>query len=210
MARSAEIRTIFWDIGGVLLTNGWDRNQRGRVFDVLGMTADEKAEYEKRHEDENYFWERGLCTDRDFFDRTLFYAPRKFTYDDLWAEIKKEQKLLYPGSVEILKGIAQTCNYRQASLNNESRELNRYRLDNFELRRWFDFLICSAYVNEMKPAPGIYREAIEVSGSAPDECVFIDDKAENAAAASRMGMNGIHFTSPEQLAKDLQALGVSW
>lgn len=205
-----EIRTIFWDIGGVLLTNGWDHNQRGRVFDVLGMSAQDKAEYEARHDDANYYWERGFWTDEQFFAKTLFFKSRSFTLDDLWVEIRKEQKLLHKGSFDILKGIALTCNYRLATLNNESRELNNYRLNEFELRNWFDFLVCSAYVGEMKPAPRIYHEAIEISGCPADQTVFIDDKAENAEVASRQGMNGIHFTSPEQLEKDLHALGVNW
>lgn len=205
-----EIRTIFWDLGGVLLTNGWDRNQRGRVFDVLGISAEDKAEYELRHDDANYYWERGLMTERQFFDATLFYKPRPFTFEDLWAEIGKEQGVLHEGCFEILKNLGKSCAYRIATLNNESRELHNYRVQRFELTRWFDFMICSGYVNEMKPAPRIYKYGIEISGSAPAQTVFIDDKAENAAVATRLGMRGIHFTSPEQLEKDLRALGVSW
>lgn len=202
-----EIRTIFWDVGGVLLTNGWDRNQRARVFAKMGI---DPAEYEPLHADANYYWERGLWTDVQFFNKTIFYKPRTFTLDDLWSEIRHEQAVLNQGAIEILHGIAKTCNYRQATLNNESRELHNYRLNEFELRPWFDFTVCSGYVGYMKPDPPIYKLAIEVSGSAPDACVFIDDKKENADVATRFGMNGIHFTSAEQLTADLKALGVSW
>lgn len=204
----AEIKTIFFDIGGVLLTNGWDRNQRARALASLGMT--DISGYEARHADANYFWERGLQDVHWFFQRTLFYDWRRFEFDDVWAAMLAEQKWLENGAIEILKKLHATKRYRLATLNNESRELNRYRLEAFGLKEYFDFFICSAYVNEMKPAPKIYREAIEVSGREPAECVFIDDKQENVDAAIRQEMNGILYQSPEQLEEALHDLGVFW
>ena len=199
------IKTIFFDIGGVLLTNGFDRHQRQRVLSSLGVDV---AEYDARHEDANYYWERGLENVHWYFGQTLFNEPRNFTFDDVWAKVQAEQKLIDNTAMEVLKKLSATKRYRLATLNNESRELNAYRLDAFGLREHFDFFICSAYVNEMKPAPKIYREAIEVSGRRPEECAFIDDKLENAEAATQQGMHGIHYTSAEQLEAELRMLGV--
>lgn len=203
----AEIRTIFFDIGGVLLTNGWDRHQRKHALTALG--ADLEA-YEARHADANYFWERGLWTEDQYFEAVCFYKPQPFTKDQLWKAIEAEQAVLFPGAIEILKSLHATGRYTLATLNNESRRLNNYRLEHFGLAPYFHFRVCSAFVGEMKPAPSIYREAIEISGRRAEECAFIDDKLENAEAATRQGMHGIHFESPEQLADDLHALGVQW
>lgn len=202
----AEIKTIFFDIGGVLLTNGWDRHQRKHALAALG--ADLEA-YEARHADANYFWERGLWTEDQYFAEVAFYEPQTFSKEQLWAAIQAEQAILHPGAIEILKALHSTGRYTLATLNNESRTLNNYRLEHFGLAPYFHFRVCSAFVGEMKPAPAIYREAIEISGRAPEECAFIDDKLENVETALRQGMNGIHFKAPDQLASELRALGVA-
>lgn len=199
------IKTIFWDIGGVLLTNGWDADQRARTLTSLGANI---GDFEERYEAANYYWERGLSTDTEFFERTLFYQPCPFTEEQLWQGIKAEQKVLHPGSFELLAKLKSAGRYRLATLNNESRELNEYRLDHFDLRPYFDFFICSGYVGEMKPYPKIYRAAIEISGNRPEETLFIDDKTQNCDAARAMGMRALHFTNPQQLAADMDAIGI--
>src|ERR1700678_2766921 len=84
-AARLPVETIFFDIGGVLLTNGWDEGQRAKVLAEFGVALDA---YEARHEAANYRWERGLETARWFFDQTVFYEPRAFTFEDLWAEVE--------------------------------------------------------------------------------------------------------------------------
>ena len=204
----SEISVIFWDIGGVLLTNGWDEKQRARVLTLLGVDL---ADYESRHQAANFFWERGLSTAEEFFRKTVFHPDqpsRSFSYDDLWALVCAESKLLHPGSVDILRALHASHPCRVATLNNESRELNEYRLDAFGLRGLFDFFICSGYVHEMKPHPGIYRAAIEISGVPAAKTLFIDDKQENCDAATALGMNAIRFDSPTQLTHELLQRGI--
>ncbi len=207
MSESA-VRTIFWDIGGVLLTNGWDVNQRARVLSELGV--DLKA-YEKIHDSVNYFWERGLMSARDFFERTVLSTNPQvvLSFDDLWKLVCGESKVLHPESFEILEDLKQSGQVTLATLNNESRELNEYRLDKFGLRQYFDYFICSGYVHEMKPLAEIYRVAIEVSGFAPETALFIDDKQENCDAAEAMGMNAIRFDSPAQLRAAFAERGIT-
>ena len=200
-----EIRTIFWDVGGVILTNGWDVDQRTRVLTRLGVDL---AEYESRQEAANYYWERGLSTAREFFAETVFYEPRGFTFEELWSDLCAENHVLNPECYEILDGLAASGRYRLATLNNESRELNEYRLDAFDLRRRFAYLICSGYVHEMKPLPGIFQAAIDISGFRGEEAVFIDDKQKNCDVASSFNMKAIRFESPAQLRKALAELGI--
>jgi len=202
----AEIKTIFFDIGGVLLTNGWDQNQRASVLPKFGVDL---AEYEKRHDAANYFWERGLKDARWFFDQTVFYEPRKFTFEDLWQEVEGQSKLLYPETGEILGLLRGLRQFKIATLNNESRELNNFRVQHFGLREYFDFFICSGYAGEMKPSHAIYRTALEVSGAPAAETLFIDDKQENCDAARALGMQAIHFTTPAALRSSLTEFGIT-
>lgn len=206
MSRKSEIKTIFWDIGGVLLTNGWDVNQRAEVLPRLGVDLDE---YESRHEAANFYWERGLSTAEHFFNQTIFYQPRPFTFEDLWPQVCAESKILERETLEILGTLYDTRQFKLATLNNESRELNEHRLNAFRLRAYFDYFICSGYVHEMKPLPGIYQAAIEISGHLPRTSLFIDDKQENCDAAQAFGLHTIRFESPAQLRASLTQFGIS-
>lgn len=204
---SHTIRTIFWDIGGVVLTNGWDLSQRTRVLRRLGVDL---VSYEEMHAQANYYWERGLISAEDFFTQTVLRPNprRKLTFDKLWPQVCAESKVLHPECLDILAELKASGQYRLATLNNESRELNEYRLDNFKLRSLFDYFICSGYVHEMKPAPGIYESAIDISGFPAHSALFIDDKAENCEVALTFGMQAICFQSPPQLRVALHDVGI--
>ena len=204
---SRSIRTIFWDIGGVLLTNGWDPQQRTRVLGRLGVNL---PVYEEIHQRANYYWERGLITAKDFFNQTVLRPNPQLglTFDLLWPQVCAESRVLHPACLDILADLKASGRYRIATLNNESRELNEHRLDTFRLRRLFDYFICSGYVHEMKPKPSIYVAAIDISGHSAASALFIDDKFENCEAARSLGMRAIHFQSPAQLTSALIAQGV--
>ncbi len=197
-----SIRTIFWDVGGVILTNGWDKHQRSRVLGRLGVDL---SAYETMHDRANYYWERGLITAEDFFLQTVLRPnPRlNLTFDILWPQVCAESKVLNADCLDLLAQLKQSGKYRLATLNNESRELNEYRLDNFKLRTLFDYFICSGYVHEMKPALGI-----DISGFPAHTALFIDDKQENCDAASNLGINTIRFESPARLRDELTHYGI--
>lgn len=199
---SGSIRTLFWDLGGVVLTNGWDLGQRTRVLTRLGVNLEA---YEEAHDRANYYWERGLITAENFFSQTVLRPNPtvNLTFEMLWPQVCAESKVLHPECLDLLADLKQTGRYRVATLNNESRELNEYRLDAFKLRSLFDYFICSGYVHEMKPMPGIYNAAVDISGFAADTALFIDDKKENCDAAQEAGMNAILFETPAQLCADL-------
>jgi FMN phosphatase YigB (HAD superfamily) len=205
VSSTSEIKTIFWDIGGVLLTNGWDKEQRARVLGRLGVDI---ADYESRHDAANYYWERGLSTAERFFNQTVFTRPRQFSFEELWSQVCAESKILHADCFDILGALAAEKRFKMATLNNESRELNDHRLHAFRLRPYFNYFICSGYVHEMKPHSGIYRSAIDVSGYPPEQILFIDDKMENCEAAISFGMRAICFQSPVQLRDGLAQLGI--
>ena len=202
------VKTIFWDLGGVILSNGWDHTQRSSVLGPLGVDL---QAYEAAHERENFFWERGLMSAREFFDRTVLGPNPQlgFTYEQLWPMVCGQSSVLHEECFDILDELTATGRYRMATLNNESRELNAYRMDVFGLRHYFSYLICSGYVHEMKPAAGIYQAAIDISGLPAESSLFIDDKQENCDAAVTLGMQAIRFESPAALRSDLQRIGIT-
>ena len=204
---NSPIRTIFWDMGGVILTNGWDIDQRTRVLGRLGVDLEA---YEEVHDRVNYYWERGLITAEDFFLQTVLRPNAKLnlTFDPLWKQVCAQSKVLHPECLDILAELKSTGKFRLATLNNESRELNEYRLDAFKLRSLFDYFICSGYVHEMKPASGIYNSAIDISGFPAASALFVDDKQENCEAAAALGMQTIQFRSPTQLCESLADFGI--
>lgn len=206
-AEGGEIRTIFWDIGGVLLTNGWDVNQRREVLTRIGADL---AAYEALHDEVNWFWERGLMGAEEFFQKTLFATSPdlRLGWAEFWPLVCAESRVLYPESFAVLDALRAGGAYRLATLNNESRELNGYRLDTFGLRARFDYLVCSAYVHEMKPAPRIFEDAVAISGLPAATALLIDDKAENCAAARDAGMKAVQFREPAQLRDDLRGHGI--
>jgi len=200
-----RIETIFWDIGGVVLTNGWDEHQRAATLPQFDVDL---GEYEPLHHKANELWERGKMSADAYLDEVLFYTPRKFTREDIWCAIENESRVLTPEWFGLAEKLRAGGKHRMATLNNESRELNDYRLDKFNLRDWFDFFICSGYVGMMKPEAGIYRLALDVAQSAPEKTLFIDDKATNIAAAQALGMQGICFTGIEALEQEMRGLGI--
>ena len=204
---SGSIRTVFWDMGGVVLTNGWDVDQRARVLKRLKVNLEA---YEEMHDRANYYWERGLITAEDFFSQTVLRpnAHLDLTFDILWPQVCAESKVLHPECLDILAELKQMRRYRLATLNNESRELNEYRLDAFKLRSLFDYFICSGYVHEMKPMPGIYKSAIDISGFEAADCLVYRRQAGKLRCGGCAGMNAIVFQSPEQLCGALREFGI--
>ncbi len=204
---TSSIRTLFWDLGGVVLTNGWDLEQRTRVLGRLGVDLEA---YEALHERANRQWERGLIGAEEFFLRTVMRPNPMLdlTFDSLWPQVCAESKVLHPECLDILAELKGSGRWRLATLNNESCELNEYRLDAFKLRSLFDYFICSAYVHEMKPVAAIYKSAVDISGFGAATALLIDDKEENCAAARVFGMESIVFRSPTQLATALAEFGV--
>ena len=200
-----EIRALFWDVGGVLLTNAWDREQRMRALEHFHL---DEEEFHDRHEMVVSSFERGKITLDEYLDRTVFYRSRPFT-----REAFKEFmfSLSQPASdvLSFAQSLADSKKYFMGTLNNESRELNLYRIEKYGLRRIFRIFVSSCFVGFRKPERDIYRLAVDLTQIPPEECAFIDDRALNLEQASRLGMKTIEMQTLDQLKKNLEAIGVS-
>lgn len=201
---STEITTLFFDVGGVLATNGWDRYARRNCVESFGL---DWAEYQDRHEFVADAFETGAMTIGQYLDRTVFYRDRGFDRDDFIKAMKAESQA-DQAALEFVAKLSAGGKHLLATLNNESRELNAHRVEAFGLRRYFSLFLTSGYLRVKKPDERIYRLALDITHRDPGECVFIDDRELNLECAALLGMTGLHFTTVTQLETDLARLGV--
>jgi putative hydrolase of the HAD superfamily len=199
-----KITTLFWDIGGVILTNGWDRESRKEATEAFHLDWEE---FEDRHDLSFPAFDSGQITLNEYLDRTLFYRSRPFTREEFTAFMFAQSKE-YPETRAILDKVASSGKYFVGSINNEPLELNQYRIEAFHLRRDFCVFFSSCYVRSRKPEETIFRVALEVSQRPPEECLFIDDRTLNLDSPRRLGMNTIHHQGAEQLRSELGKYGV--
>lgn len=199
-----KITTLFWDIGGVILTNGWDRESRKEAAATFHLDGEE---FEDRHDLSFPAFDSGLITLNEYLDRTLFYRTRPFSREEFTAFMFAESKE-YPETRAVLDKVTNTKRYFVAALNNEPLELNQYRIEAFDLRRNFLVFFSSCYIRARKPEETIFRVALEVTQRPPEQCLFIDDRPLNLEAPRRLGMNTIHYQSAEQLRAELRKYGV--
>ena len=200
----ARITTLFWDIGGVVLTNGWDRNSRKEAGEAFHLDWDD---FQDRHELSFPAFDAGQLSLNDYLERTLFYRPRKFTREEFTAFMFSQSKE-FPAVRAILDQCVAANRYFVGAINNEPLELNQYRIEAFNLRRSFQVFFSSCYIHSRKPEEGIFRVALAVTQRKPEECVFIDDRPLNLEAPRRLGMSVIHHQSPDQLRAELHNLQV--
>ena len=196
---------ILFDVGGVLLTNGWDHGERVLLAAQFHL---DRAELEAHHEKAFEPWERGELTLEEYLDAVVFYKPRDFSRDDFFAAICAQSKPLPDGATCILKELAASDKYVVGALNNEARETHEFRMDKFGLRDYLKFTFTSCYMGLRKPDPNIYRRALGILGKSAERSVFIDDRLENVAAAAAVGMKAIRYTGCDALRRDLESLGV--
>jgi putative hydrolase of the HAD superfamily len=199
-----EIKALFWDVGGVLLSNAWDHTQREQAIEKFQL---ERADFAERHELVASSFERGKISLDEYLDRTVFYRVRPFTRDE-FKTYMYSLSLPDEASLKFAQQLATSGKYLMGTINNESRELNAYRIEKFGLRSTFRVFVSSCYVGLRKPEEGIYRLALDLTQQVPEECCFIDDRALNLEMAKRLGMHTIKMDGVEQLRWELQKLGV--
>jgi len=196
---------ILFDVGGVLLTNGWDHAERAAAVERFGLDA---ADFEARHLAVYDAWERSAITGKTYLNETVFYEPREFSRGDFFSFMLAQSKLLPGGALEILNELSVSNRYLLGALNNEARETNDFRFGKFELRRYFKVALSSCYVGLRKPEPAMYRRALDILGCAPERMLFIDDRQENVDGAAQARIKAIRFTGAEGLRVELEKLGV--
>jgi putative hydrolase of the HAD superfamily len=201
----AKAKVLFWDNGGVILTNGWDRGSRRNAVERFNL---DWADFEDRHELMLNAFECGEVSLDEYLRRTVFYRQRAFAPDD-FKRFMFDQSQPFPDVLDFAGKLARTKRYVMAALNNESLEINDYRIRTFRLRDCFEMFLSSCYLGVRKPGREIYSLALKITQCDPGECTMIDDRGLNLECAQELGMRTIQFQNVEQLRSDLARLGVT-
>jgi putative hydrolase of the HAD superfamily len=198
------IHAIFWDVGGVLLTNAWDHTQRMAALEHFRL---DEQEFHSRHEMVVSSFERGKISLDEYLDHTIFYRSRSFSREQ-FRDYMYSLSQSMPEVLDFASALSDSGKYFMGTINNESRDLNLHRIEKFGLREVFRLFVSSCFVGLRKPESGIYRLAIEITQINPEECCFIDDRALNLECAAKLGMKTIQMQTLEQMREELGRLGV--
>jgi putative hydrolase of the HAD superfamily len=196
---------ILFDVGGVLLTNGWDRRERATAVEHFDLDGED---LETRHLAIFAAWERDAINLDAYLDQVMFYKPRSFSRDQFFEFMLSQSKPLEDGALSILKEIAASDKCVVGALNNEARATNEYRFSKFGLREYFQVAFSSCYFGLRKPDRAMYRRALDILGRPPERVLFIDDRQQNVDGATATGMKAILFEGADVLRGRLERLGV--
>ncbi|HSB34760.1 MAG TPA: HAD family phosphatase [Nitrospirota bacterium] len=201
---SSTITTLFLDIGGVLLTNGWDRSARRLA--ALKFSLD-LTEMDERHHLTFDTYEAGKLTLDEYVARVVFYEERSFSRDE-FKRFMFDRSEPYPDMIDLVRGIKARHGLKIAAVNNEGRELSLHRIKTFNLNSFIDCFISSSFVHYRKPDADIYRTALDVVQASPSQVLYLDDRAMFVDVARGLGINGIHHKSYETTKAAMEAFGL--
>jgi putative hydrolase of the HAD superfamily len=201
---SDAIDLVLFDVGGVLGTNAWDREQRAEAVTNFGLDADD---FQYRHEEMVGAFESGEVSLDEYLAVTVFCAPRAFSADE-FKKFMFAQSIAWPDSVAVARDLARSGQVRLATLNNESEELNRYRIESFGLRDIFPTFFTSCWLGVRKPTRHLYERVLGMTQSNPMRTLLIDDRLQNLAPADSLGVRTLHFSTAQKLRGDLKELGL--
>lgn len=200
-----DVPTVFFDIGGVLLTNGWDTGARKRAAETFGL---DYQEFQTRHEMLKTAFETGRLGLDAYVKKTVFYREREFSAED-FKQFMYDSSQLLGDTLEWVKVLAASNKYRLFTLNNESRELHEERVRRFGLGSVFRAFFTSCYLGQVKPDEDIYINALGIAGCTQHHAVFIDDRPLNIEPANALGLNAVLFQGLDDLRGRLSEYGIT-
>jgi len=201
---STAITHLFLDIGGVLLTNGWDRHMRRAAAQKFGLDLDDLND---RHKMSFDTYEQGKLTLDTYLNQVLFYKERPFTRED-FKEFMFAQSEPKTEMINLVSALKWKHRLKTAAISNEGRELTVYRIKKFNMAAFIDFFVSSCFVHFRKPDADMYRIALDISQADPARSVYIDDRALFVEIAQGLGLHGIQHTDVQATRNTLKDLGL--
>jgi putative hydrolase of the HAD superfamily len=204
MRQQRAIACIFVDVGGVLLSDGWDHLARHRAARHFGLPW---AELEQRHALMFETFEEGRLTLRQYLDRLVFHRSRPFTR----AEFRRfmfAQSTAFPKMIELVAALKFRDGLKVAVVSNEARELNAFRIRRFGLGRFVDFFVSSCLVHRRKPDARIFRLALDLAQVQPRQVLYIENTAMFADVAAGLGIRSLLHTGYGTTRAALHKLGL--
>ena len=204
MKKAAEVTCLFVDIGGVLLSNGWDHDERKRA--AAHFKLDWKA-MEERHSLAFDPYEQGRITLDEYLDRAIFDERRPFARAQ-FRRFMYAQSKPYPDMIELITQIKARHNLKVAVVSNEGRELNAHRIRTFKLDRFVDFFVSSSFVHLRKPDPAILRLALDLAQVPIEQIVYIENTPMFVKVAEDLGIRSILHTNTKSTRAKLASFGL--
>lgn len=205
MENTGPVTTLFLDIGGVLLTNGWDHLARKRAAKVFKLDF---IEMETRHHLIYNTYEAGWLGLNEYLDWVVFHQRRPFTRARFWKFMCAQSKPL-PGMIELVRRLKSRHKLKIAVVNNEARELNAHRIHKFKLNDFVDFFVSSCFVHLRKPDAAIYRMALDIAQVPGGHVLYIEDRPMFVRVAETLGIRGIQHVNRKATRAGLAAYGLT-
>ncbi|MBA3603104.1 MAG: HAD-IA family hydrolase [Parachlamydiaceae bacterium] len=186
-----SIKILLVDVGGVLLTNGWDTPLRNLVAAHYLL---DPTEMQKRHEEVFDDFECGRCSFDEYLQHVVFFKLRSFTlaeFKEFVFALSKE----YPKTIVRIKALKDHHQAKLVLLSNEGREIAEYRFNKFKFHDYVDFSIVSGFVGFRKPDPRMYQLALDLCQEDPKNILYIDDRAHYFTVAKTFGLRTAHVDS---------------
>ena len=204
MKKIIPVTTLFLDIGGVMLSNGWGHESRRSAADVFNLDFDELDE---RHHVIQITYEEGKITLNEYLKRVVFYQKRSFTVDQ-FRDFMFSQSTPNIAMIEYIRQLKGQNNLKIAVVNNEGRELNEHRIKKFKLNQFVDFFISSCFVHFRKPDADIFHIALDIAQVPVQHVVYIEDMQMFVDVASDLGIRSIHHNDYKSTRSELSLLGL--
>ena len=204
MKRAIPITTLFLDIGGVLLTDGWDHHARKRAATNFKL---ELAEMEDRHHLTFDTYEEGKLTLEEYLGRVVFYQKRPFTQAQ-FRRFMFAQSKPYPEMIELVAQLKVRHGLKIVVVSNEARELNVYRIRKFKLAGFVDSFVSSCFVHVRKPDADIYRLALDIAQAPVRQVVYIENTPMFVQIAEGLGIPSILHTDYRSTCAKLASVGL--
>ena len=204
MKKLIPVTTLFLDIGGVMLSNGWGHESRRSAADVFNLDFDEMDE---RHHVIQVTYEEGKITLNEYLKRVVFYQKRSFTIDQ-FRDFMFSQSTPNIDMIEYIRQLKDKYNLKIAVVNNEGRELNEHRIMKFKLNQFVDFFISSCFVHFRKPDADIFRIALDIAQVPVQHVVYIEDMQMFVDVARDLGIRSIHHKNYLSTVEELALMGL--
>ncbi len=204
MEKPKSVTTLFLDIGGVLLTNGWDRNARRLAAKTFNLDHEEMNE---RHHLTFATYEVGKLTLEEYLNLVVFYEERTFTMDQ-FRNFMFDCSKPFPEMINLVCKLKKKFGLKMAVVSNEGLELTQYRIKKYKLDYFVDFFISSCFVHFRKPDSDMFRIALEIAQVLPENVIYIEDRLMFIQIAEGLGIKGIRHVDYQTTAAKLAILGL--
>lgn len=200
--RTIDEKVFFFDIGGVLLTNGWGHVSREKAAKKFNLNQEE---FDVLHHFIFNVFEIGHISLDEYLETVIFCHPRDFTKKE-FKDFMFSESVELPDMLPWLKKWKAENGTKVFALNNEGKELNDFRIKKFKLYEVFDGFISSGEVGVRKPDPRIYQLAMSMTHTLPENSYYFDDREMLTNTAKKLGMNAFHHTHFEETKAYLESL----